>query len=124
MELKIDNAAIAEMVKESIKVAAAAALSQQSDSLIKHIVDMAMNAKPQGSYGRETIFEVAIQKAIHDECTAALSEWVATNRPQIRKLVHDKLMKQKGMADMIADKLIVGLGKDLHVSAYLRAGSD
>lgn len=120
MELKIDNEAIAKMVQEQIKVAAAAALSAQSPVLIQHIVDTAMNTKVN-SYDRQTVFEAAIGAAIRAEAKAALDQWVADNKPKIQAQVYAALNKQTGLAKSIADKLVLGLTKDLDVVAYLKS---
>jgi hypothetical protein len=119
MELKIDNTTLEGLVKEHIKAAVAGVLAKNTPALIERFVFEAMHRK-QNTYDRETIWDKAVEHAIHEEAKAALNEWIAEQRPVIRKIVHDQLTKKKGLAQKLADSLVAGLSKDLTITTWVK----
>jgi hypothetical protein len=121
VELKIDNNSIEKLVQEQLKVQVAAILSQKSDYLVQKLVEQALNAKPPNSYRDVTILDESIQKMIRDEAASAVGEWLDSKRADIRKQVHAALAKKSsGLVAKIVEQLVVGLGSELHVQAWLK----
>lgn len=120
MDIKVDNDSIEKIVQDHIKVAVAGVLSQKSDLLISKIVDFAINAKSRDSWDKETILDKQIGEAIRAEAQGAVQDWLATKRADIRKQVHAALVKKSdGLVAKVVEQLVVGLGEELRVTAYL-----
>lgn len=119
MDLKIDEKSLEALIKGQIQAAAADVLSKQSPELIRRLVDHALAAK-QNSYDRQTIFEATVQEMIRQEALAAVKTWLDEQRATIRKSVYEAIKrKDGGLAQKIAEQLVVGLSRNLEINAYL-----
>jgi molybdopterin-guanine dinucleotide biosynthesis protein A len=120
MELKIDNATLEQLVKEHVKAAVAGVLAKNTPVLIERFVHEAMNAKDPRGYHDDKLFDQAVVAAIHEEAKGALNDWIAEQRPVIRKIVYDQLTKKRGLAQKLADGLVAGLSRDLTVETWIK----
>lgn len=99
-----------EMVKAQVQAAVASVLSQNTDSLVRSVVEMAMSQKDERSYGRETIFERIIKDQIRAVATECAKEFIDSQRGPIKALVMQKLTGSKNakpseIANLIVNKL-------------------
>jgi hypothetical protein len=119
VELKIDNASIETLVKEQIKVAVAEALSRQSPALVNRLVDIALETK-RNHYDRTSILDESINQMIRQEAQEGVKEWLDTKRADIRKQVFAALSKKSdGLVAKVVEQLVISLGNNLHVKAWL-----
>lgn len=119
MELKIDNASIETLVKEQIKVAVAGVLSAQTPELVNRLVNLALSEK-RHNYDSTTLLDESIRAMIRDEAQAGVKEWLDTKRADIRKQVFAALSKKSdGLVAKVAEQLVVELGNNLHVKAWM-----
>lgn len=118
--VEVNQASIESLIRESIKVAAAEALSRQSPALVRELVDRVVGAK-KDSYSRLTLFEESLHTAIREETNAQLKLWMDQHRAEIRDIIATRLQSRKGLSKQIADSLVASLGEGLRISVSFDA---
>lgn len=130
MEISVDNASVERLVDHHIKQAVAEALSSKTDYLVQQLVEAALTKPVLDSYGRPkerngrrvTVVDNAVEKLICEAANEAAAEWLDDQRPQIKKLVRQRLNSQtKGLVAQLADKLTTSLAKDLQCGVWFRS---
>lgn len=121
MEINVDNGSIEKIVEGQIKAAVLEALASKSESVIEHLVTAALSEPDKNSYGRKTIVQAEIDKAIVEEANNAAKEWLDAQRPKIRALVKARL--EKGTHELvktIADQLVARFAGGFDVSVWFK----
>lgn len=89
MELEAD---IEKLVRETTEAALAAALTKNGNTIVQEIVRHALNQKAE-NYGKETVLQKALRKAIVDNAIMQVNTWVKTNQGAIASLVAEEIQK-------------------------------
>lgn len=120
MEIKIDNKSVEQLVTAQIHLAVAEALSKNTPYLIERLVTETLGRKSD-QYPYKPIIESITAKLIHDAAWEAAQEWLAEQKPAIKKLVHQKLSsKTTGLVASIAEQLTAKLAGGLDATVWLK----
>ena len=105
-----------DVIDAQVRAAVAVALNKDPEALVRAVVEAAMNAK-QNSYDRTTIWQEEINKMIRQVATDEFKAFLETQRPDIAKLIKEKLAKDtKTLLDVVTTKLAAGFSNlHLHV---------
>lgn len=112
---------VTELVRETIAVEVAKALSRDPKALVEAIVKTALE-KRDGNWGK-TVFQEAVDKMIRAAALSAMEEWIGANKAIIKEAVTKRLKREpETFANEIAEQVIIGLAKNFYVTANLKVG--
>jgi hypothetical protein len=97
------------------------ALAKDPERVIQAVIDQAMRKDNPGGYGRQTVFDAAIEKMINDVAVASAKEWINEQAPKIKAAVRQRFEAHKSKwVAQLCDKLSNALVTNLHVSVSIR----
>jgi hypothetical protein len=112
---------VTELVRETIAIEVAKALSRDPKVLVEAVVKTALEKK-DGNWGK-TVFQEAVDKMIRAAALSAMEEWIGANKAIIKEAVTKRLKRApETFANEIAEQVVIGLAKNFYVTANLKVG--
>ncbi len=106
MKTQLDISGMEDLVKDTIQVALAEALTKNSDKVIRNLVQVALSSCKNG-YSKDTILTSALHEAIKSEAKKQVSDWVEMNKVHIRQAVAEAISKSGFLtAEWIAARVV------------------
>lgn len=106
-----------EVIENQMRLGIMQALSKDTASVVKAVVEMALMRKSDRYEDRgKTVLQLAYEQAIHQAALDALKEYLEKAKPQIKKAVRARIESTEGLVDAIADRFVTGIGQNFAVS--------
>lgn len=123
MEGKVDIKIPDEFIQSVIATKIAESLGGKEKELVKAVVDMALTQK-KDSWSRETLLVSKIKDMIQQSAEETFKEWITGKKELIKKAVAERLKKEDGFVEKVAEKLVTGMASSFHTNVYIETKID
>ena len=109
LELSIPD----QMITDAVRAQIASSISEQgAQEMVEHVVKLALEERHERSYGRQTIFQKAVNTMIQEEAERIFGEWLDENRELLKETLLRELngRRQKRLKD-IAEEICSNMGR-------------